>query len=562
MRDLGQVSASRTSNANNPGALRRLSLYAKRTIHPPALGKFLRQAHSRDVRHVLLLCLPGAAVAIGLRLWLLFYMPAAFLHDDTAQILVTPERLIGSGVLVIHSKKVFLTPLLYSIAALAHIPLLYFVAIVQHVFGVLLVFLTGLLARVWFSSWRIWIIPLTVLVAINPVLLWYEHTALPESLAVFGVVLVALTGTTFYREPNRYSLALFMLALFFLAGARPEGRLFCLFGLLLVIRRYWGDWLRLRIALPISAAWVSLIFLLTRTGQSGLLLYASMIQWSPDHLVLSPGLAEHLQAIQLEASRQWQSNDAPKLVPLRKQTYSAISAYLKEKGGPRGNSRGEVDAIAKRAGVEIALRNFVRLPSFAVQKFVIAHRELPARDFTNYPLIGQWNSLLGTGLKRSQMLWGVSLDSPEQALAFLKSRYDLAAGNVLTPFLDTFVQTGLFPIAPIELPGSNITKVPLRGLPWLYACAVIGAVCLILRERPTFGFHLIWFLVLCLIFVVLMVTANIRARFRVMFEPFWYIYFFALLDSGIAFLERVLNVEGDPGSDVNLAYRDASQTRP
>jgi hypothetical protein len=537
--------ACETQSPQPPSASPRLYLLANRIIDPAALGKFLRQARSREVRHALLLCLPGAAIAIALRLWLLFYMPAAFLHDDTAQILVTPERLIGSGVIVIHTKKVFLTPLLYSIAALAHIPLLYFVAVIQHAFGVLLVFVVGLLARVWFSSWQIWIIPLTVLVAINPVLLWYEHTALPESLAVFGVVAVALTGTIFYREPNRYTLALFMLALLFVAGARPEGRLFCLFGLVLVIRSYWRDWRRLRIALPISAAWIYLVFLLTRTGQSGLLLYASMIQWSPDHLVLSPGLAEHMQSIQLEASRQWQSDDAPKLVPLRKQTYAGISTYLKEQGASHRNSRGEVDAVAKRAGIEIALRNFIQLPSFAIRKFVVAHRELPARDFTNYPLIGQWNSLLGMGLKRGEILWGVSFESPEQALAFLRSNYDLTPSRVLTPFLETFVEAGLFPIAPIELPGSNITKVPIRGLPWLYACAVIGAICLILRERPILGFHLIWFLFLCLLFIVLMVTANIRARFRVTFEPFWYIYFFALLDSGIAFLERVLNV-GDP----------------
>ena len=111
-------------------------------------------------------------------------MPAGFVHGDTAQQLITPLTLLERGHFVVNSKKTFLTPLLYSISALAHIPVLYFAAAVQHLVGVLLVVVTSLLAKAWFASWRLWIVPLTVLIAINPTLLWYEHAALPESLAV------------------------------------------------------------------------------------------------------------------------------------------------------------------------------------------------------------------------------------------------------------------------------------------------------------------------------------------------------------------------------------------
>ena len=69
------------------------------------------------------------------------------------------EWLIEKGQFLVDPKKTFLTPLLYSIPALLRIPVLDFVAVVQHVFGVLLV-VTGLLALLWFSSWRLWIVPL------------------------------------------------------------------------------------------------------------------------------------------------------------------------------------------------------------------------------------------------------------------------------------------------------------------------------------------------------------------------------------------------------------------
>ena len=106
------------------------------------------------------------------------------------------------AILTSTEKDLFLTPLLYSISALAHIPVLYFAAILQHLFGVVLVVCTGLLTKAWFLSWRLWIVPLTVLIAINPILLWYEHTALPESMTVFGAMAVALTGTLFFGAPT------------------------------------------------------------------------------------------------------------------------------------------------------------------------------------------------------------------------------------------------------------------------------------------------------------------------------------------------------------------------
>ena len=85
---------------------------------------------------------------------------------------------------------------------------------------------------------------------------------------MLGAMAVALTGTLFFRRPNRYTLTLLFLSVLFVAGARPEGRFFSLFALALVIRRHWGDWSRLKIYAAVSVAWVFLIFLLTRTARA------------------------------------------------------------------------------------------------------------------------------------------------------------------------------------------------------------------------------------------------------------------------------------------------------
>lgn len=516
----------------SPTVLRWLSAQHKRIADPPDFSRVLELTWTPDVRLALLLCLPAAVIAAGLRLWLLYYMPGAFVHGDTGQILLTPETLLERDVLLIHSKKTFLTPILYSIPAVLHLPIVYFAAIVQHVFGVLLVFVVGLLAKAWLSSWRLWLIPLTVLIAIDPVLLWYEHTALPESLTVFGVVLVALAGTFFYRLPNRYTLSLFFLSLLFVAGARPEGRYFCLLAIILIIRRFWGDWPRLRLYGGLSTAWAFFIFVITRTGQSGILLYASMIHWSPDHLLLSPGLAERMQPFPIIAAELWE-HGMVEHVKLRKAMVPELRAFLVEQGVPKKALSKAVNDAAKRAGVEIAVRNFWRIPGYAVEKFFIAHRELPAQDFTDFPHAGQVGILFGDDAKESAknslMLWGVPLSTPEEAMAFMRAHYDVSPGATLTPFLESFVQAGLYPIVPMQLPGT-----PLRGIPWLYAFAFLGAICLILRERPAFGFQLIWFIFLCALFCAVIATGNVRARFRVIFEPFWFIYLFALLDSVLA----------------------------
>jgi hypothetical protein len=463
-------------------------------------------------------------------------MPYGFVHGDTAQQAITGLRLVEQGSFHIDQKKTFLTPLLYSLPALAHIPVLYFSAALQHFFGVLLVVVVGLLTKAWLTAWRLWIVPLTLLIAINPILLWYEHVALPESLMVFGTVAVALAGTLFYRHPNRYALTLLFLAALFVAGARPEGRYLALFALALVIRRLWGDWRKLRLYAGIFAVSVLAIFLVTRTSQSGILLYASLLHLSPAHLATAPDLAEVMQPFQARAIQG--ENRTVMHIRLRKDMAAAMTSHLESQGDSGRALKDRISSTFQRAGIEIAIRNLWRLPGLAIEKFFIGHRERPALGFGDYVVAGQTRALYVVNggkqaLEFSRLLWGVPLATSDEARPFFEANYDKAAGNNLTTFLDWFVAAEAYTMIPMELPGAR-----LRGIPLLYICALLGAFCLILRERPAFGLQLIWFLTLCAIFLVVMVTGNVRARYRIIFEPFWFIYLFAFFDTLVAIFRR------------------------
>ena len=167
-------------------------------------------------------CVPGVLVAILVRAWLTRALPYGVYHFDTPDFLQTPYDLLHAHRLTLHYKKTFLAPVLFTIPFLLHVPALILIPLGQHALGCLLVLMTGGLCRLWFVFWRWWIVPLTVLMALQPALLWFEHTLLAEANYLFCVVWLALAGTLFVRWPGWRSYTFLLAALFFTAGARPE----------------------------------------------------------------------------------------------------------------------------------------------------------------------------------------------------------------------------------------------------------------------------------------------------------------------------------------------------
>src|SRR5205823_6522751 len=181
---------------------------------------------------------------------------------------------------------------LYTIPPLLHLPVMQTIALSQHLLGLVLVVIVGFLVAYSFKLWRIWIIPVTVLIAINPTLLWYEHVMLPEFLYAFFVVTTALAGLLFYKAPDDFKFRALVTSLFLTAAARPEGKFFWLFGLALIVVAYWPDKAVLRRKAMTILVFTILSFVLNRTYQSGSLLYSNIAHLTPRKLWTAPGFAE------------------------------------------------------------------------------------------------------------------------------------------------------------------------------------------------------------------------------------------------------------------------------
>ena len=78
-----------------------------RLFHLRQFRSFVVSLWTPDLRLALLLCIPGVRFAIALRLWLLYHMPAGFVHGETAQQLMTPLNLLEHGHFVVDSKNSF-----------------------------------------------------------------------------------------------------------------------------------------------------------------------------------------------------------------------------------------------------------------------------------------------------------------------------------------------------------------------------------------------------------------------------------------------------------------------
>jgi hypothetical protein len=60
--------------------------------------------------------------------------------------------------------------------------------------------------------------------------------------------------------------------------------------------------------------------------------------------------------------------------------------------------------------------------------------------------------------------------------------------------------------------------------------AALGLAAVPWRSGKLQKFHILWGLALLGFFFVVILTGNVRARFRLVFEPFWFVYLAVLFD--------------------------------
>ncbi len=483
-------------------------------------------------------------MAVLIRVWLTASMPYGQFHFDTPDFLQTPYDLLHGHRLTLHNKKTFLTPLLYTLPFLLHVPALVVIPAGQHLLGTLLVLMVGALARLWFTFWRAIIVPLTVLAAVHPSLLWFEHTLLAETHYVFCVVWAALAGTLFVRRPGWESLGFLLAALFFTAGARPEGRLFLAFGVLVGVV-YLRSW-RLEMAkLAVVAAFCAVTLLATRTAQAGILLYASVLHLAPDDSRVAPDLMPCLRPMRDRLRRERARRISNDVVRVEKRLSEQIIACYAPKhpemnlGAPAKYNAKNLNKLCLRLALETARQNPFALPRIVGTRFLARIEDDSGGEFTNHELQTRQYRALKRGMKRSDVLGvglaGGPLGSEDAITSFVYGRYDERRVGWYNRWEHAWMETLGF----LHLPDRRFSEdYELPGLPWFYVVALLGAGVSLTMPGRFRAFHWAFLPILAGVWFTVTLTGAIMPRYRFVLEPFWWLYFFAFADAVARWISR------------------------
>src|SRR5438067_1617905 len=297
-------------------------------------------------------------------------LPYGYCTVDTPDFLGTPYKLIYKHQFRIHGKKTFLQPVIYSVLFFTGLPVLITVPLLQHLCGLVMILLVGGICRFWFYQWKWFIVPLTLIMATHPALLWYEHTLMAESLYVFCMVLLVFAATVFVLRKSWHAFAFLCVALFLTAGSRPEGKLMFGFGIALVIVTLWAQKQKLRKAVLIMLVVAVGTHFVTRTDQAGLLLYTSVAFLTPAHLKSAPGFENYIAPVQQRLVAGWQTFPTFARVPERKAIAAQVNAYFRDHPGTGKPERDQdINHFCKKLAYETCLRALPKLPMLAFYKF-------------------------------------------------------------------------------------------------------------------------------------------------------------------------------------------------
>lgn len=490
-------------------------------------------------------CVPGVAVALIVRAWLMVSMPYAQFHFDTPDFLQTPYELLCNHRLSLHNKKTFLTPLLYTLPFLCRIPAMLAIPVGQHLLGMALVLMVGALCRLWFAFWRWIIVPLTVLMALDPALLWFEHTLLAEAAYLFCVVALALAGTVFVRWPNRETFGFLLAALFFTAGARPEGRLFLAFGVLLTLLVYQGQLRREATKFVTLFVFCLVTLLVTRTQQGGILLYASLLHLAPDQSHVAPDLMPCLRPMRdrLHHSRALRvSNDVVRAE--KRLTEQIVECFAPKHpelqlGDTKAYNTKRVNALCLKLAIETARTHPLQLPEIVMVRFLSRIDDDDGGQFLNHDVQTRQYRALVRGERRNGAmgtgLAGVPLGTEDEVTSFIYGHYD----ERRVAWYNRWEAFWMGALGYLHLPDVRYSaEYQLPGLPLFYVVALVGAVMMLVLPTGTRRFHWAFLPVLGGVWFTVTLTGAIMPRYRVVLEPFWLLYFFAVADGIARFATR------------------------
>jgi hypothetical protein len=141
-------------------------------------------------------------------------------------------------------------------------------------------------------------------------------------------------------------------------------------------------------------------------------------------------------------------------------------------------------------------------------------------------------------LRLTEKLTGTAMHSEQELDAFVDRSY------AEVPWFNTLSDRWLQAVNLLRLPDDRFQDGPFiyeyPGVPLYFILAALGLVAVSFRRGVLQPFHITWALTMFGFFFVIMLTANVRSRFRFVFEPFWFLYIGLLLESIALLFMRLL----------------------
>jgi hypothetical protein len=487
-------------------------------------------------RDALTIALPALAVGLLLRIVFMWKLPLGLVYQDSFDFLQTAEAWIWKGEYALQAKKTFLVPTLYLVPFLLKLPALVFIPVAQHALGLVSIYLSSVLCRCWFSHWRVIGTVATLLVAINPHIVWFEHVLMAESIYVATSLFLAVAASLYAMRPSWLRFGLFLAAAALQAGTRPEGRLFLGLGLLMLPMIHWKNLGSLGLRGAIYAGFALAMLAVTKTSQSGLLLLTAMLPMTPAEIRSAPGLAPLLAPIREDLAAASSVRPYFPNAGFRKRIERAARQSLSERTGtpPDEIDREAAMRLCSKAGKEILLRNGWLLPGYAVAKFRFSQASGPSyapdeRYLHEKPLDAFGDSRKTLGRLKGGLIPGIPNDME-------KIRAEILA--VQRPekmkWFDAWQDAWCAGVMAVRLPDAIYADGGRdRGIPWLHLAALAGVLGLMVGGRLP-AVHLPWGLLIVGMFFLIVTVASPRPRFSFVFEPFYTLYAAAALDLAVS----------------------------
>ncbi len=241
-------------------ALSPLECGARGPYNTPPMSARLRLLFARHplLRDALLWAVPAIILGAVLRAALLHSLPYAYWGSDSKSYYSFAQKLFAHGGISLDAKRRFLYPVLMAVVSLLPGATLKWIAFWQHALGLATLVPLAYVVRKSLAHWRLWIVPVTAAYAAMPMIVWYEHELLGETV-FFAALTWAFAGWLAWAGEPRLARArrLFWwffvpLALFLLT--KPSGRFVlpgvCVGLAFLVLERWRAkrppplDWLR------------------------------------------------------------------------------------------------------------------------------------------------------------------------------------------------------------------------------------------------------------------------------------------------------------------------------